>query len=153
MTGDSRSISEPSINLDPDNTSFSDENSDDFFMDNSYDIDEIDHSDESNRQSVIVDSKVTVPPSKHSTLILSDSEDSDAKEQHQSLSRSSSKNVNIEDITEPKPDKPSGRTRGRSVMKESVVEINSSESDLDEDKNLPRSRSRSRSSIRSISPA
>ncbi|CAI4379490.1 CMF_collapsed_G0013390.mRNA.1.CDS.1 [Saccharomyces cerevisiae] len=29
-------------------------------------------------------------------------------------------------------------------MKESVVEINSSESDLDEDKNLPRSRSRSR---------
>ncbi|GMC28382.1 unnamed protein product [Saccharomyces cerevisiae] len=153
MTGDSRSISEPSINLDPDNTSFSDENSDDFFMDNSYDIDEIDHSDESNRQSVIVDSKVTVPPSKHSTLTLSDSEDSDAKEQHQSLSRSSSKNVNIEDITEPKPDKPSGRTRGRSVMKESVVEINSSESDLDEDKNLPRSRSRSRSSIRSISPA
>lgn len=38
-------------------------------------------------------------------------------------------------------------------MKESVVEINSSESDLDEDKNFPRSRSRSRSSIRSISPA
>ncbi|CAI4379451.1 CMF_collapsed_G0013380.mRNA.1.CDS.1 [Saccharomyces cerevisiae] len=78
MTGDSRSISEPSINLDPDNTSFSDENSDDFFMDNSFDIDEIDHSDESNRQSVIVDSKVTVPPSNHSTLTLSDSEDSDS---------------------------------------------------------------------------
>lgn len=153
MISNSKSTSEPSINLDSDNASFSDDNSDDFFMDNSFDVDEIDHCAGSNRRSVIVDSKVTESSPHHSTSSLRDSEDDDANQRYQLLNRSSSENVNTENITERKQDKPSGRTRGRSMMKESLVAISSPESNLSEDKRLPRSRSRSSSSIRSISPA
>ncbi|CAI4058998.1 hypothetical protein SKDZ_04G5610 [Saccharomyces kudriavzevii ZP591] len=154
MINHAKGITGPSIKLDSDNTSISGD-SDDFFMENSFDEDEIDHSDESNRQNVIVDSKVSVSSSRYLSLGSSDEEDDDINQRSQSHNRSSSESLDGRKLIKCRPEKPSDRTRGRSMTKDSAVETSAPES-TNEAKRLhgftSRSRSRSRSSIRSVSP-
>ncbi|CAI4056231.1 hypothetical protein N7582_000546 [Saccharomyces uvarum] len=148
MTGNSKDSGSALGNIDANNTSLSDDDSDDFFMDNSFDEIDNNQSDDSNERNVIVESKITDSQPFH--LSLPSSEDEDKNISQRSLSDSES--ASSANIVKPKSDKPSGRTRGRSVIKESVVEIDSSESKTKKKEYPHRSRSRSKSSVRSISP-
>ncbi|CAI1848928.1 hypothetical protein SEUBUCD650_0B04690 [Saccharomyces eubayanus] len=152
MTANSKDSSVALSNIDAVNTSISDDDSDDFFMDNSFDENDYNQSDDSNERNVIIDSKVTDSQPLHLSLSASEEEDKNVNQQSLSDSESSSESASSANIIKLKSDKPSGRTRGRSMIKESVVEIESSGSRQNNNKYHHRSRSRSKSSIRSLSP-